>query len=68
MSSEGNRSLVDLGADTVRGSTGTPIDFTIRFNGTCNENESRCAIIRVDYHNYSCQHLIFVRQGEAPWP
>ena len=62
----GDKSLVDLGADTVRGSTGTPIDFTIRFNGTCNENESRCAIIRVDYHNYSCQHLIFVRQGEAP--
>ena len=52
--------------DTVRGSTGTPIDFTIHFNGTCASTENRCAIVRVEYHDYSCFHLIFVRQGSAP--
>lgn len=60
--------LIGLGGqnDTVMGSTGTPIDFTIHFNGTCGEKENRCAIIRVEYHDYSCFHLIFVRQGGAP--
>lgn len=57
---------LDGRSDTVRGSTGTPIDFTIGFKGTIDEMESRCAIIRVEYHNYSCIHLIFVRQGKAP--
>lgn len=57
---------LDGRSDTVRGSTGTPIDFTIGFNGEIAKTESRCAIIRVEYHNYSCIHLIFVRQGKAP--
>lgn len=60
--------LVNLGGtDTVRGSTGSPIDFMIGFNGTCSDStQNRCAIIRVEYHDYSCFHLIFVRQGGAP--
>lgn len=63
----GDKDLVSLdGKAETGGSTGTPIDFWVRFNGTCNENESRCAIIRVEYHNNSCYHLIFVRQGKAP--
>lgn len=62
----GDRHFIDLGADTVRGSTGSPIDFTVKFKGPCGENESRFAIICVDYNNYSCRHLIFVRQGESP--
>ena len=41
----------------------SPIDFTVKFKGPCGENESRFAIICVDYNNYSCRHLIFVRQG-----
>ncbi len=53
-------------ADTIRGETGSIIDFKIKFNGTCGENENRYAIIRVEYHNYTCYHLIFVRQGDAP--
>lgn len=53
-------------ADTIRGETGSIIDFKIRFNGKCGENENRYAIIRVEYHNYTCYHLIFVRQGDAP--
>ncbi|MDE7074664.1 MAG: DUF4906 domain-containing protein [Odoribacter sp.] len=52
--------------DTIKGESGTLIDFTVNFNGICGENENRCAIIRVEYHDYSCYHLIFVRQGSAP--
>lgn len=52
--------------DTVYGKTGSNIDFRIDFNGSCGETENRYAIIRVEYHNYTCYHLIFVRQGDAP--
>lgn len=53
--------------NVVHGLTGSDIDFKINFNGKCaNENVSRHAIIRVEYHNYTCYHLIFVRQGYAP--
>lgn len=50
----------------TEGNTGTPIDFTVSFNGTCAANTSRHAVIRINYHNKTCQHLIFVRQGDAP--
>lgn len=48
----------------IHGKTGSLIDFNVNFapGGTGN----RYAIIRVEYHNYTCQHLIFVRQGNAP--
>ena len=52
--------------DTVWGSTGSNIDFNINFGGTIGEKQNRFAIIQVDYHDYTCQHLIFVRQGEEP--
>lgn len=52
--------------DTIKGETGSAIDFRINFNGTCGPQENRYAIIRVEYHNYTCYHLIFVRQGDAP--
>lgn len=61
--------FIDLGSDTVRGSTGSPIDFSIGFKKDCQSysaDGNRCAIIRVEYHDYSCFHLIFVRQGDAP--
>lgn len=61
----GDRQTIHLDGDTVKGSTGTPVDFKIRFKG-CGEKETRCAIIRVEYNNYSCYHLIFVCQGSAP--
>lgn len=48
---------------TVEGSTGSNIDFWIRFNGTTSDDSPNHAIIRVEYHNYTCVHLIFVRQG-----
>lgn len=71
----GDEKFVNLGGgkdnnevknDTVCGKTGSNIDFRIDFNGSCGENENRYAIIRVEYHNYTCYHLIFVRQGDAP--
>lgn len=52
--------------DTIYGKTGSEIDFNVNFNGTCDANTSRYAIIRVEYHNYTCYHLIFVRQGDSP--
>lgn len=60
----GDRSTIHLAQDTVRGRTDTPIDFNIYFEG-CQADESKCAVIRVEYHNCSCYHLIFARQGSA---
>ncbi len=55
------------GMEIISGRTDTPIDFNIDFNGTAaDENSSRYAIVRVEYHNNTCYHLIFVRQGYAP--
>ena len=54
------------GKAEATGKTGSEIDFNVEFTGKCPENGSRHAIIRVEYHNYSCYHLIFVQQGEAP--
>ncbi len=50
--------------DTICGKTGSLIDFRVNFNGSSAGN--RYAIIRVEYHNYTCHHLIFVRQGNEP--
>ena len=51
---------------TVEGSTGSEIRFTCQPAGTIGEDQSRCGIILVRYHNLSCYHRIFVRQGYAP--
>lgn len=52
--------------DIISGRTDTPIDFNIDFKGSIGENESRYAVVRVEYHNNTCYHLIFVRQGDSP--
>ncbi len=49
--------------NSIEGSGGTKIEFTYTPTGVCDANETRCAIIKVEYHNYTCNHLIFVRQG-----
>lgn len=52
------------GRSVVKGSTGSPVKFNVVFNRlNHNSTEPHNAIIRVRYHNYSCVHLIFVRQG-----
>lgn len=51
----------------IYGKTGSVIDFNVNFEQSSdNPSENRYAIIRVEYHNYTCQHLIFVRQGDKP--
>ena len=50
----------------IEGDSEHLIDFKIKFNGTCGENESRCALVKIRYHNYTCEHMIMVRQGFAP--
>lgn len=62
---DGGDNMITL--SRTAGETGTPIDFEVIFNSKCpNENTSRFAVIQINYHNYTCQHLIFVRQGDAP--
>ncbi len=51
----------------IEGSTGTPIEFTYAPSSTIGVSENRGGIIKVEYHDYSCNHLIFVNQGyDAP--
>lgn len=64
--SSNNQMYTQIENDTLKGFTGSIIDFKIIFDGTCDPNESRHAVIRVSYHNKTCNHLIFVRQGYAP--
>lgn len=45
----------------VEGSTGTPIKFSYQPSGKATKD--RCAVITVEYHDYTCVHKIFVRQG-----
>lgn len=47
----------------VHGNQGTPIDFNINFNNKTTPGTTNCAIVRVEYHGYTCVHNIFVRQG-----
>lgn len=63
----GDNNFITLdGRQTVSGSTDTPVDFTIRFNRMNNDDKVRNAVVRIKYHNYTCTHLIFVRQGYDP--
>lgn len=53
--------------DKIKGNTDTHIKFRVNFNGTCPDATTvRCGIITITYHNNSCTHRIFVRQGYAP--
>lgn len=49
--------------DTVRGVTDEDIVFKYKPKSTINDNQTRSGIIKVEYHDYNCTHLIFVRQG-----
>ncbi len=54
--------------NTIHGETGSEIKFYYQPNGTINDKHVRYGIIKVRYHNYTCEHLVFVRQGYAPIP
>ena len=66
----GDANFITLdGKQTVSGSTDDPVSFTIRFNrmnSDKNDKRVRNAVVRIKYHNYTCTHLIFVRQGYVP--
>ncbi len=53
--------------NTVTGSTGTAVQFSYKpVNKLTDPSQSRFGIIEVYYHDNSCVHRIFVRQGYAP--
>lgn len=50
--------------DYITGSTDETIEFTYKPSGKLgSSNSTRCGIIKVEYNDYNCVHLIFVRQG-----
>ena len=57
----GDETAPQIGVKRVQGATEKPIDFKINFTGT-----DGCAIVRVRYHNYTCEHDIFCREGYDP--
>lgn len=60
----GDANFITLnGRQTINGATGSPVSFNVNFNKMNRDNKVRNAIIRVRYHNQTCVHLIFVRQG-----
>lgn len=59
--------FIDLnGAKECSDKTLTPVKFKVNFKGKTDANKNRFAIIDILYHNYSCHHQIYVRQGDAP--
>ena len=58
--------LLNNGTKPVYGESGTPIRFQVKPSGTIGENRVRNAAVRVYYNNYTCVHLILLRQGYAP--
>lgn len=56
------------GKTKIIGESGSSIEFNYAPNGSIGDDEVRYGIIKVRYHNYTCEHLIFVRQGYAPIP
>ena len=57
----GDDTAPQISVKRVQGATEKPIDFRINFTGT-----DGCAIVRVRYHNYTCEHDIFCREGYDP--
>lgn len=47
----------------IEGHTDETIEFKYKPKGTIADNRTRSGIIKVEYHDYNCVHLIFVRQG-----
>ncbi|MCM1052287.1 MAG: hypothetical protein NC349_10020 [Paenibacillus sp.] len=67
--SDGDNGFVKLvggeksSGDTIIGNTDTPIDFNIKFPSVGDAGRSKCAIVQVEYHGFTCAHTIYVRQG-----
>ena len=51
-------------ANSIYGSTDNEIEFTYKPKGPLSSaDQSRCGVIKVEYNDYNCVHLIIVRQG-----
>ncbi|MDE5987892.1 MAG: DUF4906 domain-containing protein [Duncaniella sp.] len=57
----GDDTAPQINVKRIQGATEKPIDFKINFTGA-----DGCAIVRVRYHNYTCEHDIFCREGYDP--
>lgn len=57
----GNGNKMQNYVTRIEGESEHPIDFKINFTGT-----SGAAIVRVRYHNYTCEHDIYCREGYDP--
>ncbi|MDE7411524.1 MAG: hypothetical protein K2M94_05735 [Paramuribaculum sp.] len=49
--------------DTIKGVTDDDIVFKYKPSGIISDDHTRSGVIKVEYHDYNCFHLIFVRQG-----
>lgn len=59
--------LLNNSQQRITGGMNSEISFTIRPKGILSSStQTRCGIVLVRYHNYSCIHRILVRQGYAP--
>ncbi len=47
----------------IYGNTGSEIHFAINFGNPVAEDQSECAIVKVEYHGNQCLHKILVRKG-----
>lgn len=54
----GSQNQTQSNVSRIEGESEHPIDFYINFNGS-----SGCAVVKVRYHNYTCEHDIFCRSG-----
>ena len=61
----GNQRADAIG-EYIQGLKGTNISFTYKPNETIGDTQVRCGIIKVEYNDYTCTHMILVRQGYAP--
>lgn len=61
----GNQRADAIG-EYIQGLNGTNISFTYKPNSSIRPNDVRCGIIKIEYNDYTCTHLILVRQGYAP--
>ncbi len=71
LTTSGDKSTTTTGENgktKIIGENGSSIIFNYAPDGTIGANDVRYGIIKVRYHNYTCEHLIFVRQGYAPIP
>lgn len=71
LTTSGDKSTTTTGENgktKIIGENGSSIIFNYAPDGIIGANDVRYGIIKVRYHNYTCEHLIFVRQGYAPIP